>query len=560
MDNPTSKIKLTGEEGAERLQEKLKTISSKGEEEEVEQKARLAGLSYVNLVRFPIAPEALSLLTQEDALKYHAICFYAGERDAKVGFVKAEDQIVKEVKEMIESVYRLKLEVFLISQISFDYGYKLYASLPRVSKFATGVEITEENLKKYQAAVKTFRDLDQKIKEVSISDIIILIMAAALQSRSSDIHIEAEEADVKIRFRVDGVLIDVASLPKSFWKQVVTRIKLLSRLKINIIDKPQDGRFTIHLSNENIDVRISCLPTAFGESIVMRILRSSSAGLSFDNLGLRGTVYEKLKQEVERPNGMIMTTGPTGSGKTTTLYAILNKLNDQETKIITLEDPVEYQLKGINQSQVDPSRNYTFAAGLRSILRQDPDVVMVGEIRDLETAEIAIQAALTGHLVVSTLHTNDAAGAIPRFLSMGVKPYLLAPAINAIIGQRLVRRICEHCKEEMILAPEVLEKVKKTLLDIPFVSGVKVDLNTLKFYHGLGCDECQGLGYKSRIGIYEVFTMNAEIEKVIVGGEVSEYLIRDLAKKQGMLTMAQDGILKALDGVTTAEEVFRVTE
>ncbi len=560
MDNSTSKIKLTEEEGAAKLQEKLKTISSKGEEEEVEEKARFAGLSYVNLVRFPIAPEALSLLTPEDALKYHAICFYAGERDAKIGFVKAEDQTVKEVKEMIESIYRLKLEVFLISQTSFDYGYKLYASLPKVSKFATGVEITEENLKKYQVAIKTFRDLDQKIKEVSISDIIILIMAASLQSRSSDIHIEAEEADIKIRFRVDGVLIDVASLPKSFWKQVVTRIKLLSGLKINIIDKPQDGRFTIHLSNESIDVRVSCLPTAFGESVVMRILRSSSTGLSFDNLGLRGTVYEKLKQEVERPNGMVITTGPTGSGKTTTLYAILNKINDPETKIITLEDPVEYQLKGINQSQVDPSRNYTFAAGLRSILRQDPDVVMVGEIRDLETAEIAIQAALTGHLVISTLHTNDAAGALPRFLSMGVKPYLLAPAINAIIGQRLVRRICEHCKEEMILSPEVLEKAKKTLSDIPFVSGVKVDLNTLKFYHGLGCDECQGLGYKGRIGIYEVFNMNAEIEKVIVGGEVSEYLIRDLAKKQGMLTMAQDGILKAIEGITTVEEVFRVTE
>ncbi len=560
MDNPTSKIKLTEDEGAEKLQEKLKTISDKGEEEEAENKARQAGLSYVNLVHFPIAPEALVLLSQEDALKYRAICFYAGERDAKVGFVKADDQIIKEAKQLIESLYRLKVEVFLISQTSFDYSYKLYTTLPKISKFATGVEITEENLKKYQVAIKTFRDLDQKIKEVSISDIIILIVAAALQSRSSDIHIEAEETDVKIRFRVDGVLIDVASLPKSFWKQVVTRIKLLSALKINIIDKPQDGRFTIHLSGENIDVRVSCLPTAFGESVVMRILRSSATGLSFENLGLRGTVYEKLKEEVERPNGMIITTGPTGSGKTTTLYAILNKLNNQETKIITLEDPVEYQLKGINQSQVDPSRNYTFSAGLRSILRQDPDVVMVGEVRDLETAEIAIQAALTGHLVVSTLHTNDAPGAIPRFLSMGVKPYLLAPAINAIIGQRLVRRVCEYCKEEMILAPEVLEKVKKNLSNIPPISGVKIDLDNLKFYHGLGCDKCQGLGYNGRVGIYEVFTMNAEIEKVIVGGEVSEYLIRDLAKKQGMLTMAQDGILKALDGITTVEEVFRVTE
>jgi len=254
---------------------------------------------------------------------------------------------------------------------------------------------------------------------------------------------------------------------------------------------------------------------------------------------------------------MIITTGPTGSGKTTTLYAILNKLNDEETKIITMEDPVEYRLKGINQSQVQKSKDYTFAKGLRSILRQDPDVVMVGEIRDAETADIAVQAALTGHVVISTLHTNDAAGALPRFLSMGVKPFLLAPALNAIIGQRLARRICEKCKEEIKLSAEKLTRVKALLTDIPESAGTKINMDNLKFYQGKGCSACQGLGYHGRIGIYEVLVVDQPVEKMILEKELSEYKARELAKAQGMITMVQDGLLKVIDGITSVDEIFR---
>jgi type II secretory ATPase GspE/PulE/Tfp pilus assembly ATPase PilB-like protein len=255
---------------------------------------------------------------------------------------------------------------------------------------------------------------------------------------------------------------------------------------------------------------------------------------------------------------MIITTGPTGSGKTTTLYAVLRKLNNPQTKIITIEDPIEYQLSGVNQSQT--SKNYTFAEGLRSIVRQDPDIVMVGEIRDLETAEIAIQAALTGHLVLSTIHTNDAAGTVPRFLSMGAKPYLLAPALNAMIGQRLVRKICQKCKHEVKLEDEVLKRVKDLLSELLEEDKKKVDFDNLKFYKGDGCEACQGIGYKGRIGIYEVLTMNQEIEKLILSGQASEYDMRDNAKKNGMITMVQDGLLKALDGITSVEEIFRVSE
>jgi type II secretory ATPase GspE/PulE/Tfp pilus assembly ATPase PilB-like protein len=290
----------------------------------------------------------------------------------------------------------------------------------------------------------------------------------------------------------------------------------------------------------------------------MRLLRSSSVGLTFENLGLRGRAFEQLKREVERPNGMIITTGPTGSGKTTTLYAILKKLNDPQTKIITIEDPIEYQLQGIAQSQT--SEKYTFAHGLRSIVRQDPDIIMVGEIRDLETAEIAIQAALTGHLVLSTIHTNDASGTVPRFLSMGVKPFLLAPSLNAMIGQRLVRKICAHCKEEIKLPAETIAKVEAVLKKLPEPDKKEVDLNKMKFYAGKGCDACQGIGYKGRIGIYEIMTMNPEVEKLILAGKVSEFDMLEVAVKYGMVTMVQDGLLKALDGITTVEEVFRVAE
>jgi type IV pilus assembly protein PilB len=387
-------------------------------------------------------------------------------------------------------------------------------------------------------------------------------LAAALKGGASDIHIEAEEESIKIRLRVDGILHEAASINKDKWKLIISRIKLLAGMKINITAVPQDGRITIYLSNEKIEIRVSTLPTAYGESVVMRLLRPKSISLDFEELGVRGLAWERLKGEIERPNGMIVTTGPTGSGKTTTLYAILKRLNTPEVKIITLEDPVEYKLAGINQSQIDHAKNYTFGKGLRSILRQDPDIVMVGEIRDTETAEIATQAALTGHLVISTIHTNNAAGAIPRFLSMGVKPFFLAPALNCVIGQRLVRRLCADCKAPIKLDYALMAEVQNTLKTIPESANIKLDLNNLQFYgpseKTKTCKTCNGLGYGGRMGIYEIFTMNKEIERMILDSNVSEYEMLDVAQKHGMITMGQDGILKALDGITSVEEVLRV--
>jgi type II secretory ATPase GspE/PulE/Tfp pilus assembly ATPase PilB-like protein len=436
----------------------------------------------------------------------------------------------------------------------------LYENLPIIKEISKDINITDEDLNKFGSDVNNLQKLQDKFVNVSVTDILTLMIAAALKINSSDVHVEAEEGGIAVRYRIDGILHDVAMLPKEQWKRFVSRIKLLAALKINVIDKPQDGRVTLRLASGSLDVRVSTLPTIHGESVVMRILHSGSKGVTYDDLGLRGDAYDRLKKEVERPNGMIITTGPTGSGKTTTLYAILRTLNKPGVKIITLEDPIEIKMEGINQSQVDISRDYTFAKGLRSILRQDPDICMVGEIRDLESAEIAIQAALTGHLMLSTIHTNSASGAIPRFLSMGVKPFLLAPALNAVIGQRLVRRICANCVTKDQVNPEKLQQAVELLEKLPEKEKNKVDFKNLHFYKGAGCEQCSGLGYKGRIGIYEIFVMNKEIEQIILSAQVSEYAIQESVVKGGMVTMAQDGVLKALDKITSLDEVFRVTQ
>jgi type II secretory ATPase GspE/PulE/Tfp pilus assembly ATPase PilB-like protein len=310
-------------------------------------------------------------------------------------------------------------------------------------------------------------------------------------------------------------------------------------------------------------VRVSTIPTVFGESIVMRLLIQNEEGISLESLGMSERDLKMLREEIARPNGMIVTTGPTGSGKTTTLYAILKILNQPGVKIITLEDPVEYRMEGVNQSQIDHTKDYTFAKGLRSILRQDPDIVMVGEIRDLETSDIAIQAALTGHLMLSTIHTNSAAGAVPRFLSMGSQPFLLAPALNCLMGQRLVRRVCVECKVA-ISVEELDEHTQKRLHEqiagLPADSAKELQNQTLTFYASKGCDKCNGIGYKGRIGIYEIFVVRDEIEQAILSGNVSEHAILEIARTQGMTTMVQDGILKAVQGITTLDEVFRVID
>ncbi len=547
-------------ETQEKYSEKMEEIRYKEKETEVRARAASSGAQYINLKGFPIAPETLKLMPEEIAREHKMLPFFFGASELRVGAVNPAEEKVKELTYQMAERARANAAIYMISEQSLALALKLYGILPKIKEIQKGVKINEEEIAKFRKETKSFADLAEKIKGVPVTDVVTFVIAGAVEGKSSDIHIEAEENDVKVRYRIDGILQDVAKLEKNQWKQIISRIKLLSALKLNVTARPQDGRFTIFLDGEETDVRVSTIPTAYGESVVMRILRSSAAGLNFDDLGFRGQAYTEMKRQVERPNGMLITTGPTGSGKTTTLYAILTKLNEPGVKIITLEDPVEYRLQGINQSQIDSSKDYTFAKGLKSILRQDPDVVLVGEIRDLETAEVAIQAALTGHFLLSTIHTNSAAGAIPRFLSMGVKPFLLAPALNAIIAQRLIRKICADCKQEYKPAAEEAKRAADELGKLPAGSGEKPDLKNLKFFHGKGCPKCANLGYRGRVGIYEVFVMNKDVEQVILSAEISEYKMQEIAVAGGMVTMVQDGLLKALDGITTLEEVFRVAE
>ena len=549
---------VTSQEAREKFEEKMKELALKAKEGEVERAAAATGTPYLNLKGFPVSPEAISLVPETQARAANAVCFFYSGSEFRVGALSPKDPAVDELVYQISERTQARGVIYMISEQSLNYALELYEKLPKIRPLAKGVAITEDDLKKFGEEFRSFDELQARLKGVSVTDLVTLIVGASLSAQASDAHIEAEEKEIVVRFRLDGILHVVAKLRMADWPKIISRLKLLSGLKINLTDRPQDGRFTIFAKTGNVDVRVSTIPTTYGESVVMRLLRSTAVGLQFEDLGIRGRAYEQLKREVERPNGMIITTGPTGSGKTTTLYAILNKLNDPETKIITLEDPVEYKLAGIAQSQIDSSKNYTFATGLRSILRQDPDVVMIGEIRDLETADIAVQAALTGHLVLSTIHTNSASGAIPRFLALGAKQFLLAPALNAIIGQRLARKIHQECKEEIKLDEETLQRVKEILKDSPLPQGLSLD--TLKFYHGRGCAKCFDLGYKGRIGIYEIMVMNKEIEEVILSGKVSEYVMQEIAVKNGMITMVQDGLLKALDGITTVEEVFSVAE
>jgi type II secretory ATPase GspE/PulE/Tfp pilus assembly ATPase PilB-like protein len=540
------------------LEGKIASLRLKDKEREAAAQAKLRGWPYVDLHGFPISTDSLAAVPEETATTLRLLCFSASIGDLRLGAVDPTDPKVREYVDALGTERFTVPQLYLISEDSLRVGLEAYRRVPKLRRAAAGVHVTAEDLARFSDSVRSVRDLADRLHGVSTTDAVTVIIAGGLKTRSSDIHVEAEEDGVKLRYRIDGVLYTAATLPRSAWAKMVSRLKLLSGLKINVSDRPQDGRFTIALAADRVDVRVSSLPTAFGESIVMRLLRWSAAGIAFEDLGLVGRAHDQLAAEVSKPKGMVLSTGPTGSGKTTTLYAIINKLNDAETKIITLEDPIEYKLKGVNQSQVDPTSGYTFAAGLRSLLRQDPDVVMVGEIRDLETADIAANAALTGHLVLSTLHTNNAAGAIPRFLGMGVKAYLLPPALNAVIGQRLVRRPCSDCRVGHQPDREQRRAVEAALDRLPKTERSRLPAK-LEFHATKGCDACQGIGYRGQIGIFEVLAMTKPLEQAILEERVSESKIEDIAAADGMVTMFQDGVLKALAGLTTLDEVFRVT-
>ena len=438
------------------------------------------------------------------------------------------------------------------------------------SKRITGeIKLSSEFLSEIQRDVLNIPSLQEKIQESlggRITETLDTILGGVILLGVSDIHFEPKKLTSKIRVRADGMLQEVISFDSEIYNKVVSRIKLLSKLKLNIKDRPQDGRFSISLPEDpnaaitklySIEVRVSVLPSEYGETLVLRILNPKKL-VSFEQLGLRPDLLELFEREMSKPNGMVIVTGPTGSGKTTTLYAFLKKVQTPNNKIITIEDPIEYHLDEISQTQVNPAKQYTFANGLRSVMRQDPDIILVGEIRDLETATIALQASLTGHLVFTTLHTNDAAGTIARLQSLGEKPVNIAPAINLAIAQRLIRKACKYCKKIRKVTPEELIKIEKAFENFPeHIKKPTIDAN-LEIAETVGCPKCNNTGYKGRLGIFEGFIVNDEMENFILDAP-SIASMNQKAIENGMTTIYQDGILKVTEQITTIEEIERVS-
>lgn len=506
----------------------------------------------VSLKGQTLAPELLQLVPQEVARFYNFVPFEKQDNILKIAITDPANINALEALKFVAQRYNLQTELYKIDSREFQEVIKQYESFKGEVKKALQVLETEKEKESSKAVDSTDKDQIRRLaQEAPITKMVGVILKHAVEGKASDIHVEGTDKDLRVRFRVDGVLYTSLMLPKKVQPAVVSRIKILSNLKIDEQRKPQDGRLQTAINNREIDFRVSTFPTVNGEKVVMRVLDKTAGLNSLEELGLEGRNLKVIDQAIKKPYGMILITGPTGSGKSTTLYALLKILNQEGVNIITLEDPVEYYMDGINQSQVKPEIGYTFASGLRSILRQDPDIIMVGEIRDKETAELAVHAALTGHIVLSTLHTNSAVGAVPRLMDMGIESFLLTSALNIVIAQRLVKRI-KKLGKIVSVNPAVKEIIEKELAQMP--EDQKKDLK-LEFNGSLPKDS----ELKGRIAIYETLVMTPNLEKIILENQPEQAII-DEAGKQGMMSMKQDGIAKILKNITTLEEVLRVTK
>ncbi|EKE16001.1 MAG: hypothetical protein ACD_11C00056G0001 [uncultured bacterium] len=536
----------------------LKKLRNKSEEQIAEIVAEEHKLSYVDLNIFPISVEDVRNLSEEDSRKHGIVLFQKTGTEVRVGIVDPKNQDTLAFIEKIKKENNWNIHLYVISNSSFNKVLKKQSEAPFLENLESmKISLSGEDLEKFENEFGGLIELKKRIREIPTTQIVSIIMAGAIKMKGSDIHFEPQKESVRLRYRIDGVLQEIGDLPMDIYKFILSRIKMMGKMKINMRDIAQDGHFAIDLEKGGYNVRVNIIPGSNGESIVMRLLNQSDILLSVEDLGIRGLAYEKLQKEMSQPHGMVLTTGPTGSGKTTTLYAIINKLNTSEVKIITIEDPVEYEVAGISQTQVSKERGYTFSEGLRAIVRQDPDIILVGEIRDEETSDIAVNAALTGHLVLSTLHTNNAPASVPRLIELGVKPNLIGPSINAFIAQRLVRRLCD-CKEKYEPAKETIASIKKILSIISPKAKVEIPKEVEYLYRPKGCSKCHNLGYKGRVGIFEVLTINETMEKLILE-MAGEKELAQAAIEDGMITMAQDGILKAVEGITSMEEVWRAT-
>ncbi len=544
-------------------EEKQKEFLAKVRLEEEENRAKLLaeklGFPYLNLSFTPIEQDALVMISRELSESAKAAII---NKEAKLLQLVALNPDGKEVQSLIATLEKkgFIVKIFVVSPNSLKKALSQYPSQKEVKEITGMVKISDEalvRLKKEITSIATLKEILEKLFESRTSEIIEAILAGALITKASDVHFEPEKDKIRIRLRLDGVLEDIVFMPTSIYALMLSRVKLLSGLKLNIHEKAQDGRFSITSGEMSIEIRTSVLPGAYGENIVMRVLDPTIIKINLEDLGIREDDLTIIKNQLKKPTGMILTTGPTGSGKTTTLYAFIKKILTPDIKIITIEDPIEYHIEGISQTQVEPDKGYTFENGLRSIVRQDPDVILVGEIRDFETAEIAMHAALTGHLVFSTLHTNDAVGAIPRLIDLGVKPPVIAPAVNLLMAQRLLRKLCLKCALKRNISKEKLQTFKKILANLPPRIEFKTELtNKTQVREAKGCKECHG-GYLGRVAVMELFEITDDVERLILKSP-AEVELRGAAQKTGMVTMIQDAVIKILKGVTTIEETERI--
>lgn len=542
---------------------RIEALHKKEEEELVNILSSKYNLQYIDLSRVPINTDALQLINESTAKSAEMAIFNKVGRKLSVAVRSPrKEETIAVIKDLEERGYRNT--IYMASSASIERAISRYQDISMAVETKAGMlDISGEDIKKILkelwsvADAKELIDETLKIKKAyRISRILEVILAGGLASKASDVHIEPQDKSIRLRYRLDGVLVDITEFDTETYNLLLSRIKLTSGLKLNIKDKAQDGRFSVRIDKDDIEIRTSVLPGAYGEFIVLRILDPQTIALPMEELGIEKRLFNILEKEIHKPNGMILTTGPTGSGKTTTLYGFLKKILTPEKKIITIEDPIEYHLKGIVQTQVD-EKKYTFGNGLRSTLRQDPDIIMVGEIRDEDVAETAINAALTGHLVFSTLHTNNAAGAFPRLIDLGINPKVISSAVNIVIAQRLVRKLCEKCKKETALDEEKKILINKVLDTIINKDNVPEKTDTI--WEAVGCQECNNTGYKGRLGIFEAVVMDVSIEELVKKSS-GEHDIRESAKQQGILNMAQDGVLKVLRGVTSLDELQRVIE
>lgn len=528
------------------------------------------GVPSIDLSSVGIENEAIRTVTEAEARAQEIAPFKILGRDVHVGVRHPDSDKLENLKSYF-SMHGFIPHFYMVSMASLEKVWSHYQELSYASESKSGnIAVSGEDIKTLINQINNVDDIKKSIENIeknqshTTSHILEISLAGAIAIDASDIHFEPEEKEVVVRFRLDGILQEVIRIPPYVHKFINSRIKILSGLKLTSQSTAQDGRFSIFIDGEEINIRVSILPGAYGESIVMRILNPKSIRTTLDSMGIEKNLYDLFLREIKKPNGLILLTGPTGSGKTTTLYSFLQKIYSKETKIITIEDPIEYHLQGITQTQTNDEKGYNFVEGLHSALRQDPDVIMVGEIRDKETAEIAVQSALTGHLVFSTLHTNNAAGVIPRLIDLGVNPKILVSALTLSIAQRLVRKLCVVCKKERLAIDEETKIIDKIYADA-LLHGKKLEdhdaifTKPYKLYSPVGCDKCNKTGYNGRIGIFEAIYTNKEIENII-NTNPSERDVIEASKNQGYLTMTEDGIVKTLRGITSYEEVASVVD